>query len=222
VPRGGLLVLALLVAGAVPLRAQLGAGEITGTVTDQAGAALAGATVTVTHVATNRSRSVVTSRQGVYTAASLLPGEYRIDVSRAGFKQIQRTHVRLSTGELARLDFSLPIGEIREQVTVTADAAIARQETASLGLVIEQEQLVQLPLNGRSFITLASLAPGVALPPTSPLPRINGGRPRTNSICSTVSRCCSRSPARSRSSRSWTQSRNSGSRATARRRSSAA
>jgi len=175
-----LLVLALLVAGAVPLRAQLGAGEITGTVTDQDGAALAGATVTVTHVATNRSRSVVTSRQGVYTAASLLPGEYRIDVSRAGFKQIQRTHVRLSTGELARLDFSLPIGEIREQVTVTADAAIARQETASLGLVIEQEQLVQLPLNGRSFITLASLAPGVALPPTSPLPRINGGRPRTN------------------------------------------
>jgi hypothetical protein len=175
-----LLVLALLTAGAAPLRAQLGAGEITGTVKDQAGAAVAGATVTVTHLATNRSRAVVTTGDGVYTAASLVPGEYRLDVSRAGFKQIQRTHIRLSTGETARVDFNLSVGGIREQVTVTADAAIARQETASLGLVVEQEQLVQLPLNGRSFITLASLAPGVALPPTSQLPRINGGRPRTN------------------------------------------
>jgi len=175
-----LLVLALLTAGAAPLRAQLGAGEITGAVKDQAGAAVAGATVTVTHLATNRSRAVVTTGNGVYTAASLVPGEYRLDVSRAGFKQIQRTHIRLSTGETARVDFNLSVGGIREQVTVTADAAIARQETASLGLVVEQEQLVQLPLNGRSFITLASLAPGVALPPTSQLPRINGGRPRTN------------------------------------------
>ncbi len=179
-PRLALLVLALMTAGAAPLRAQLGAGEITGTVRDQAGAPVAGATVAVTHLATNRSRAVVTTGDGVYTAASLVPGEYRIDVSRAGFKQVQRTHIRLSTGETARVDFSLSVGEIREQVTVTADAPIARQETASLGLVVEQEQLVQLPLNGRSFITLASLAPGVALPPTSQLPRINGGRPRTN------------------------------------------
>src|SRR4029077_11948177 len=57
---------------------------------------------------------------------------------------------------------------------------ILRAETASLGTVIEQEQVVQLPLNGRSFVTLAQLAPGVALPPTTTLPRINGGRPRTN------------------------------------------
>ena len=175
-----LLVLALLVAGAAPLRAQLGAGEITGTVKDQAGAAVAGATVTVTHLATNRSRAVVTTGEGVYTAASLVPGEYRIDVSSAGFKQIQRTRIRLSTGETARVDFSLSVGEIREQVTVTGDSPMVRAETASLGTVVEQEQVVQLPLNGRSFITLASLAPGVALPPTSQLPRINGGRPRTN------------------------------------------
>ena len=69
---------------------------------------------------------------------------------------------------------------MREQVTVTADAPILRAETASLGTVVEHEQVVQLPLNGRTFITLASLAPGVALPPNSQLPRINGGRPRTN------------------------------------------
>src|SRR5439155_19031969 len=56
----------------------------------------------------------------------------------------------------------------------------ARAETASLGIVVEHEQVVQLPLNGRAFITLASVAPGVALPPASQFPRINGGRPRTN------------------------------------------
>ena len=63
---------------------------------------------------------------------------------------------------------------------MTADAPILRAETASLGAVVEHEQVVQLPLNGRTFIMLAGLAPGVALPPNSQLPRINGGRPRTN------------------------------------------
>ena len=65
-------------------------------------------------------------------------------------------------------------------MTVTADAPMLRADTASLGTVVEHEQVVQLPLNGRTFIMLAALAPGVALPPNSQLPRINGGRPRTN------------------------------------------
>jgi hypothetical protein len=166
--------------GVSPLVAQVAAGEITGLLTDQAGAAVPGATVTVTNVETNRARIVVSTIGGVYTAPSLPPGQYRVDVELAGFKPIRRSGIRLSTGEKARVDFDLAVGKVREQVTVTADAPIVRAETASLGAVVEQEQVVQLPLNGRSFITLASLAPGVALPPTSPLPRINGGRPRTN------------------------------------------
>src|SRR5262249_35771221 len=72
------------------------------------------------------------------------------------------------------------VGDIREQVTVVGDAPVVRTETASLGTVISNEQVVQLPLNGRLFIMLASIVPGVALPPNSVLPRINGGRPRTN------------------------------------------
>ena len=67
-----------------------------------------------------------------------------------------------------------------ETVVITADAPLLRTETASLGQLIRQEQVQQLPLNGRTFITLAALAPGVALPPATLLPRINGGRPRTN------------------------------------------
>ncbi len=169
-----------LLACAVSAGAQVAAGEITGIVSDQAGAAVQGATVTVTNVETNRRRVFVSTADGLYTAPSLAPGEYRLEVELMGFKPVRRSGIRLSTGEKARIDFGLAVGEIREQVTVAADASMMRAETASLGTVVEQEQVSQLPLNGRSFITLAALAPGVALPPTSSLPRINGGRPRTN------------------------------------------
>jgi hypothetical protein len=160
--------------------AQVAAGEITGLVKDQAGAAVPGATITVTETRTNLQRISVSTGDGVYTAASLAPGDYRVDVELAGFKPLRREGIRLSTGEKARIDFDLSVGDIREQVTVVGDAPIVRAETASLGTVVENEQVRQLPLNGRLFIMLAGIAPGVALPPNSVLPRINGGRPRTN------------------------------------------
>jgi hypothetical protein len=163
-----------------PAAAQVAAGEVTGIVKDQAGAPVPGVTVTVTEVSTNRPRVSITSTDGVYTAPSLAPGAYRIDVELAGFKPIRREGVLVSTGEKVRLDFNLQVGDVREQVTVNGDAPLLRQETGSLGTVVENEQVEQLPLNGRTFITLAQLAPGVALPPASQLPRINGGRPRTN------------------------------------------
>ena len=170
----------LLAGGARPILAQVGAGEITGIVRDQNGAAVPGATVTVTDVGTGRQRVVTSTSDGLYTATSLAPGSYRIEVQLPGFTPAGRDGVRLSTGEKARIDFHLAVGNVREAITVTADAPTLRAETASLGAVVEHEQIVQLPLNGRTFITLASLAPGVALPPNSQLPRINGGRPRTN------------------------------------------
>jgi hypothetical protein len=170
----------VLVGTAASLSAQVAAGTITGVVKDRAGAVVPGATVTVTDIATNRLRVVASSGGGVYTAPSLPPGAYRIDVELAGFTPTRREGIRVSTGETLRIDFDLAVGEVRERVTVTADAPILRAEKASLGTVVKPEQVVQLPLNGRAFITLASLAPGVALPPNSQLPRINGGRPRTN------------------------------------------
>jgi Carboxypeptidase regulatory-like domain/TonB dependent receptor len=162
------------------LTAQVGAGDITGIVKDEAGAGVPGATVTVTEVRTNRQRRVVSSLGGVYTAPSLAPGEYRVDVALTGFKPVRRAGIHLSTGEKARIDFDLAVGRLSEQVTVTADAPMLRAVTASLGTTVAHDQVVQLPLNGRAFILLAGLAPGVALPPNSQLPRINGGRPRTN------------------------------------------
>ena len=172
--------MALLIATPSPVLAQIAGAEITGAIADQAGAPVPGATVTVSHVATDQTRLALSTAEGIYTVAGLPPGEYRVEITLPGFKTVRRDGIRLATGEKARLDFELTIGDVREEVTVTADATALRVETASLGTVVEHEQVVQLPLNGRTFITLASLAPGVALPPGSQLPRINGGRPRTN------------------------------------------
>jgi len=174
------LAVACLAAPARPARAQVAAGEITGLVKDQAGAAVRGATVTVTDISTNRQRVVTSSAQGAYAVPSLPPGAYRLDVELTGFRSVRRAGIHLATGEKARIDFDLAVGKISEQVTVTADSPMLRAVTASLGNVVEHEQVVQLPLNGRAFIMLAALAPGVALPPNTQLPRINGGRPRTN------------------------------------------
>jgi hypothetical protein len=172
------LLCALLVSSTA--RAQVAAGGITGFVRDQANAAVPGVTVTVTDTATNLQRVVVTTDEGVYTAPSLAPSKYRIDVELSGFKPIRRDGVQVATGQTVRLDFDLQLGTLAEQITVTADAPMLRAATPSLGMVIPNPAVVQLPLNGRTFISLAALAPGVALPPNSQLPRINGGRPRTN------------------------------------------
>jgi hypothetical protein len=168
------------ISGVAPTGAQTGAGAITGLVRDQAGAAVPGAMVTVTDLRTNLQRVAVSTRDGVYTVASLAPGLYRIDIELSGFKPVRRDGVRVATGEKARIDVDLAVGGLQEQVSVIGDASIVRSETGSLGTIVENEQVVQLPLNGRLFIMLASIVPGVALPPNSVLPRINGGRPRTN------------------------------------------
>ena len=159
--------------------AQIGAGAIAGAVVDQAGAAVPGATVTVTSLATNVSRVFVTGDDGAYAAQSLAPGLYRVLAELSGFRPTVTESVRIATGDAVRLNLRLEVGGVNEAVTVTADAPLLRQ-SSSLGQVIDGRAVADLPLNGRSFITLAGLAPGVALPPGSSLPRINGGRPRTN------------------------------------------
>lgn len=160
--------------------AQTASSELSGVVRDQAGHAVPGASIAVTGTHTNLQRVVVSTSDGLYAVASLAPGEYRVDVTLAGFKAVRREGLHLATGEKARVDIELTAGDVQELVTVVADTPITRSTTASLGTVVEHEQVVQLPLNGRLFILLAGLAPGVSLPPNSLLPRINGGRPRTN------------------------------------------
>src|SRR6187397_1569542 len=121
--RGQALAICLVVAcawgvAASPADAQTAAGEITGIVKDRAGAAVPGATITVTEIRTNRQRRAVSTDDGIYTAPSLAPGQYRLDVELAGFKPVRREGVHLSTGEKAHIDFDLTVGDVRELVTV--------------------------------------------------------------------------------------------------------
>src|SRR5580765_531012 len=105
-------------AAVMPARAQTAAGEITGLVKDQVGAAVPGATITVTETRTNLQRVVISTRDGVYTVASLAPGEYRLDLDLSGFRPVRREGIRLATGEKARIDFDLAVGSVQERVTV--------------------------------------------------------------------------------------------------------
>ncbi len=173
-------VMLLTAAMASRAAAQIGAGAVTGDVLDQAGAPVSGATVVVTATATNVSRTVVSDAAGAYSVPALTPGVYRIHATLNGFRPLTRDGVRVTTGATVRVEVRLAVGGVAEAVTVTADAPLLRSGTSGLGQVVDNRQVTELPLNGRSFITLASLVPGVALPPGSTLPRINGGRPRTN------------------------------------------
>ena len=173
----GLLLLSVLAPAASS--AQIGAGQVTGSIIDMQRGPVAGATVTAIRIRGGVVRTAVSNSSGDYTLPALAPGEYRIDVVLSGFRPIRRQGIRVETGTTIRLDFTLVIGTLTDATTVTAGAPVLRA-TASLGQVVSEEKVEALPLNGRSFITLASLVPGVAVPPASPLPRINGGRPRTN------------------------------------------
>jgi Carboxypeptidase regulatory-like domain len=165
-----------------PGAAQIAGGAIAGDILNPAGAVVPGATVTITATDTNLSRVVVTGPAGSYVVTGLAPGTYQVHVEVSGFRPLTREHVRLATGETVRLNLQLELGAVTEALTVMGDASMLRSESSGLGHVIDNRKVVDLPLNGRSFIALASLAPGVAVPPppAAPLPRINGGRPRTN------------------------------------------
>ncbi len=180
--RGCVCLLAACLLAASAAMAQIAGGTLAGDVVDQAGAPVPGATVTVTAVATGTSRTTFTSADGGYVVAGLQPGRYRVQVELAGFRPLTREGVQLATGETIRVDLQLEVGGVAEAVTVTADAPLLRTDSSGLGHVVDNQRIVELPLNGRSFISLATLVPGVAMPPppAAPLPRINGGRPRTN------------------------------------------
>src|SRR5688572_27926664 len=173
------LFLAVAVGVAQLARAQVGGGEITGLVADATGSATPGATVTATNGSTGAARIVVTNASGLYTLPALPPGVYAVDVMRSGFRSVRHEQVRVETGMTIRLDVTLTVGGVNEAITVTA-ATTALRASASLGQVVSEQKLTALPLNGRSFVTLISLVPAVAVPPGQAFPRINGGRPRTN------------------------------------------
>ncbi|SRR6266566_2762584 len=164
--------------------AQAGKAELTGSVRDQNNSAIEQARVAVTEIATAQTYSTMVTDDGDYTITKVKPGTYNLAVEAIGFKRFVREGVRLATGERVRVDVELQPGVLAESVTVNQDASLLRTESGSLGQVIRNRKIVDIPLNGRNFLSLVTLSAGVAQPPPTTagpsFPRINGGRPRTN------------------------------------------
>jgi hypothetical protein len=136
---------------------------ILGTVSDPTGAIVVGASVTITQPATGFTRTVTTSAEGAYEVRYLLPGEYNVEVKASGFRGERRTAIVLQIGQQARINFALQLGQLIDAVEVVAETPLMQTENAALGEVISQERIINLPLNGRRFLDLAALTPGVTV-----------------------------------------------------------
>jgi outer membrane receptor protein involved in Fe transport len=156
----------LLLALPAAARAQA-TGTISGSVTDQSGAALPGVTVEATNQDTNQARSGTSGTDGVYTIPLLPPGRYHVKASLTGFSTLTRERVTVSATETARVDLSLSVGQVSETLTIIGETPLIETGNATLGIVIDEKKIVDLPLNGRNFTQLGTLIPGVVAPPLS-------------------------------------------------------
>jgi Carboxypeptidase regulatory-like domain/TonB-dependent Receptor Plug Domain len=140
---------------------QVATGTITGIVSDASGAIVPGAVVKIVDEGTNSERSLATDNTGNYVAARLLPGKYRVEVNLPGFQSQAKVGLVLSIDQTMRVDFTLQPGEQRQVVTVVARAEqLVEASTSSLGEVIEETLIKELPLNGRDFRQLIGLTAG--------------------------------------------------------------
>src|ERR1700676_1087170 len=157
------MVLCLVVTGIFGLRlsAQTSYGSVAGTVTDASGASIVDAEVTITNVASGEKRVQPTGSDGVYNFVNLVPGTYRVEVEKAGFKRAVHTDVIVDVDQTVRIDLTLQVGEASQTVEVTGETPLLQPETSSLGQVIEGQKIAELPLNGRNVFNLITLAPSV-------------------------------------------------------------
>ena len=145
----------------IPVGAQT-FGDFNGTVADASGAVIAGAKVIITNTATNVVREVETNESGNYTAPFLNPGVYSLRAESEGFKAAVQDSWTLQVGANARVDFALEIGAVTEVIEVEAGAQMLETSSTALGTVIEQQRIVDLPINGRNYLNLVKLSPNVS------------------------------------------------------------
>ncbi len=142
--------------------AQSTTGTILGSVKDSSGAVVAGAKVTVTNAGTNLRFESVTNSAGAYTAPLLPIGDYTVEVSAAGFRAHRQEGIRLQVNQQARVDIALVVGQLTETVDVRADAEVIETTTSSVGKVVDNKRIRELPLNTRNVYGLIYLTPGVS------------------------------------------------------------
>jgi hypothetical protein len=145
----------------VPLFSQGNLGRLTGTITDQSGGVIAGATVTVKDVERGVSRTLTTGDAGEYNAPNLLPGTYAVRAEAKGFKAVERQNILLEVGKEIRVDLPLQPGEVSQTITITEAAPMVETTNATLGGTLSNETINDLPLNGRNYINLLTLRPGM-------------------------------------------------------------
>src|SRR5260370_3185651 len=136
-----------------------------GTVTDTSGAAVAGATVTVTDVARGIARPLTADDAGEYNAPNLVPGTYTVRAEFQGFKTVERRNILVEVGTEVRVDLSLPPGDQAQTVTVTEQLPLVDSTNYTLGGALSNQTINDLPLNGRNYINLVALRPGMEVYP---------------------------------------------------------
>ena len=154
----------LLAMGALSALAQSTTGTIQGNIKDRSGAVMPGVEVVVNNVATNQSRTSITNERGDYTVPQLSAGSYDINASLPGFKTEVRQKVEIQVDQRVKIDFTLEVGQMSDKIMVTEEAPLVQATSASLGSVVDNQKIQQLPLNSRDFEKLALLIPG-ATPP---------------------------------------------------------
>jgi len=154
---------AILLAFASSAWAQKTSGTIAGTVTDDSGALVAGASVTVTSVQTGASRSLQSNSTGSFSFEDLNPGIYHISVTKQGFKKVEANNVELHVSDITNVPIKLPVGALVETVEVEATPVQVETETGTVGNVVNGDQVRELPLNGRNFVALTTMMPGAAV-----------------------------------------------------------
>lgn len=161
------LIMMLLVSACAPIAlAQETTATITGQITDSSGAAVSDADVTITSLSTREERKAKSGEDGYYSLTSIPPGIYDISVRVQGFKEYINKHVELLVNDRKAINIQLEAGAISEQVTVTAEAPII-QSSPTVGDVIENRKVLEIPLNNRSFLQLVTLVPGVTTDETA-------------------------------------------------------
>ena len=156
-----LLIVFTLLALSISALGQSTAGRILGTLTDQSGAAVAGANVVVTDSERGTSRTVTTDESGSYAVPDLQPGTYKIHVEAKGFKGVDRPNVQIEVASDVRADFALQPGNVTEILTIIEEVPLVNTTSATLGGTLSNQEINDLPLNGRNYENLLQLRPGV-------------------------------------------------------------
>ncbi len=151
----------LAVVGATSVQAQAVTGTISGAVTDASGGVIAGANIEVTDVATGVTRNTVSNEQGRYNVPDLRVSTYNVQATKSGFQTVVHQGVNVTVGSQLEINFSLPVGQSQQRVTVEASVAQVETQSTAIASLVSPEQMVDLPLNGRNFEQLISVAPGV-------------------------------------------------------------